>query len=137
VYACNDIMARLEEFELSFERGKQNDMANIVGLIEDSKRDASFLKQLGTLIDSINNQAHDIIQTESRNIFVLYKQVGELIVDAKKSKPALIQNVKVLMSSTRNRDGSGTLEQQHPAWRTFLRIMKNYAIIGELEDDNQ
>ncbi len=137
VYACNDIMARLEEFELSFDRGKQNDMANIVGLIEDSKRDASFLKQLGTLIDSINNQAHDIIQTESRNIFVLYKQVGELIVDAKKSKPALIQNVKVLMSSTRNRDGSGTLEQQHPAWRTFLRIMKNYAIIGELEDDNQ
>lgn len=136
VYACNDIMDRLAEFEQSFERGKRNDIANVIGLIEDSKRDSSFLKQLGTTVENINNQAHEIIQNESRNIFTLYKQVGELIVDAKKSKPTLIQNVKVLLSSTRNRDGSGTLEQQHPAWRTFLKIMKNYAIIGELEDDN-
>ena len=111
-------------------------MANILGLIDDSKRDSSFLKQLGNLVDKINNQAHEIIQAESRNIFTLYKQVGDLIVDAKKSKPTLIQNVKVLLSSTRNRDGSGILEQQHPAWKIFLKIMKNYAIIGELEDDN-
>jgi hypothetical protein len=136
VYACNDIMERLAEFEKSFDRGKENDMANILGLIDDSKRDSSFLKQLGNLVDKINNQAHEIIQAESRNIFTLYKQVGDLIVDAKKSKPTLIQNVKVLLSSTRNRDGSGILEQQHPAWKIFLKIMKNYAIIGELEDDN-
>lgn len=135
VYACNEIPNRLAAFEKSFERGEKNDEANITGLIEDSRRDSSFLKQLGSLLDNINAQAHSLIQSESKNIFELYKQIGELIIDAKKSKPALISNVKVLMTSTRNRDGSGILEQQHSAWNTFLKIMKNYAIIGDLDDD--
>lgn len=137
VYTCEEIALRLEEFEQSFERGNKNDAAQIIGLIDDIKRDSSFLKQLGTFIENINNQAHDIIQTESKNIFILYKQIKELILDAKKSKPALISNVKVLMSSTRNRDGSTALEQQHGAWNTFLKVMKNYAIIGELEDEEK
>lgn len=135
-YACEDIAKRLADFEKSFERGEKNDEANIVGLIEDSKRDSTFLKQLGTLIEGINNQAHAFIQTESRNIYGLYKQIGELIVDSKKSKPALVSNIKVLMSSTRNRDGSGILEQQYNAWKVFLKVMKNYAIIGDLDGDD-
>lgn len=136
VYACEEMSKRLEEFELSFERGNKNDAAQIVGLIEDIKRDSSFQKQLGTLIEGINNQAHTFIQTESKNVFTLYKQISELVIDSKKSKPALISNIKVLMSSARNRDGSGALEQQLGAWKTFLKVMKNYAIIGELDNDN-
>ena len=40
------------------------------------------------------------------------------------------------MSSTRNRDGSGILEQQYEQWKTFLKIMKNYAIIGDIEKNH-
>lgn len=135
-YACNEVPGRLVEFEESFGRGMKNDSANIFGLIEDAKRDSAFLNHLGNCIRGIDDQAHAFIQNEAKNIFSLYKQIEELIIDSKKSKPALISNIKVLLSSTRNRDGSGAIEQQHKSWKTFLKVMKNYAIIGELEDDD-
>ena len=137
VYACNEIPGRLEAFEKSFEQGAKNDEANLLGVIGDATNDPSFIKLLGNIVNGINAQAHAIIQEESKNLFNLYKHIGELVVDAKKSKSDLISNIKVLMSSTRNRDGSGILEQQHGAWKTFLKIMKNYAIIGDLDDDSK
>lgn len=137
VYACNEIPNRLAEFEKSFEKGEKNDEANLMSIIDDASANPSFLKLLGNQVNSINAQAHTIIQEESKNLFNLYKQIGELIVDAKKSKSDLISNIKVLMSSTRNRSGSGILEQQHASWKIFLKIMKNYAIIGELDDDSK
>ncbi len=137
VYACNEIPNRLAAFEKSFERGEKNDEANLLGIISDCASDPSFIKLLGENVKSINNQAYAIIQEESKNLFSLYKQISELILDAKKSKSDLISNIKVLMASSRNRDGSGILEQQHSSWKTFLKIMKNYAIIGELDDDEK
>lgn len=136
VHACNEISKRLEEFEKSFERGEKNDIAVVNGFVADSKRDSDFLKKLGSIVDNINHQAHSFIQNESKNIYSLYKEISEFIIDSKKSKPAVISNIKVLMTSPRNRDGAGLLEQQHGAWRTFLKIMKNYVIIGEIDDDS-
>lgn len=135
VYACNEIPNRMEAFEKSFDRGERNDEVNLASIIDDCSNDPSFQKLLENSVNSINAQAYSIIQEESKNLFRLYKQIGELIVDAKKSKSDLISNIKVLMSSTRNRDGSGILEQQHGSWKVFLKIMKNYAILGELDDD--
>ncbi|WP_191013515.1 DUF5312 family protein [Treponema zioleckii] len=136
VYTCCEIPHRLAEFEKSFERNGENDIANIVGLVEDSRKNTDFLKLLGTQVDTINGKAHSLVQSESKNFYDLYVQVGELIVDAKKSKSEMISNIKVLMSSTRNRDGSGILEQQYEQWKTFLKIMKNYAIIGDIEKNH-
>ena len=137
ISACAETSRRIEAFENSFERGQPNDIANVNGLVEDSRRDADFLKKLGPLVDNINNQAHKIIQEESKNFYSLYRQISEIILDSKKSKPAMISNIKVLVTSPRNRDGAGLLEQQHGAWKSFLKIMKNYAIIGELDDGNE
>lgn len=137
VYTCSEMADRIAAFEKTFEHGGENDEANIVGLVNDCRRDSDFLKLLGASVDKINTQAHKIVQEESSNLFSLYKQIGELIVDSKKSKSEMISNIKVLMSSTRNRDGSGILEQQRGAWKTFLKIMKNYAIIGELDDKHE
>lgn len=137
ISACAETAGRIEAFENSFERGQPNDIANVNGLVEDSRRDADFLKKLGPLVDNINNQAHKIIQEESKNFYSLYRQISEIILDSKKSKPAMISNIKVLVTSPRNRDGAGLLEQQHGAWKSFLKIMKNYAIIGELDDGNE
>ena len=85
------------------------------------------------MVDTINNQAHKIIQDQSKILYQMYMQIGELILDAKKSKSDVISNIKVLLNSTRNREGSSSMEQQHENWKMFLKIMKNYAILGELE----
>ena len=137
VYTCCESEKRMAEFEKSFDHGGKNDTALIQGYVDDSRKDADFLKKLAFLIDEINEQAHAFIQEEANNFFTLYKQIGELILDSKKSKSDMVSNIKVLLSSSRNRDSSNTLEQQHASWLIFLKIMKNYAIVGELEDKNE
>ena len=137
VYAVNEIKQNLSDFENSFDREKKNDAAELTGLIQDSKRDSDFLKKVGVMVDNINDQAHKLVQECSSNFFDLYREIGELIVDAKKSKSDIVSNIKVLLSSTRNRDGSGIIEQQHGNWKLFLKIMKNYAIIGDIEHDHE
>lgn len=136
VYAVNGINQEIQDFENSFDREKPNDAAELIGLIRDSKRDADFLKKVGTMVDIINEQAHKLVQECSKNLYDLYIQIGELMTDAKKSKSNMISNIKVLLSSTRNRDGSNAIEQQYENWKMFLKIMKNYAIIGDLDKNN-
>ena len=107
-------------------------MAVLNGYIKDSHTDADFVKKLERCVDNINEQAHQVVQTIVTNIVELYKLLGELFVDAKKTKPDIISNIKVLMTSSRNRDNARQLEQQYEQWGIFLDIMKNYAIIGEI-----
>ncbi len=137
VYACDEIPKIIENFENSFARGGPNDEAELRGLVMDSRRDGDFLKKVGAMVDNINEQAHKIVQDETVNLFSLYKQIGEVLVDSKKSKSDMISNIKVLLGSSRNRDGSGILEKQHESWAVFLKIMKNYAIIGEIGSDHE
>lgn len=132
VYAVNEIMQNIQNFEHSFEREQKNDSAELTGLIGDSKHDPGFLKKVGEMVDSINEQAHVIVQNSSKALYELYLHVGEFLTDAKKSKSDLISNIKVLLFSTRNKEGSGAIEQQYEKWELFLKIMKNYAIIGDL-----
>lgn len=136
VYAVNEISQNIQEFENSFDREKKNDSAELIGLIRDSKRDADFLKKVGTMVDTINEQAHKLVQSCAKDFYELYLQIGELLTDAKKSKSDMISNIKVLLSSTRNRDGSNSIEQHYESWKLFLKIMKNYAIIGDVEKDH-
>ena len=49
----------------------------------------------------------------------------------------MVSNIKVLFSSARNLDGAGTIEQQYDNWKLFLKIMKNYAIIGEIDKNHE
>ena len=89
------------------------------------------------MVDNINNQAHKLIQEISKILYELYIEMGELILDSKKSKSDMVSNIKVLFSSARNLDGAGTIEQQYDNWKLFLKIMKNYAIIGEIDKNHE
>ena len=137
IYAMNEIENSIEEFEKSFEHGGKNDEAELRGLVNDSRTDADFLKKVGSMVDNINNQAHKLIQDTSRILYQLYLEIGELILDAKKSKSDMVSNIKVLLASARNHDGAGMMEQQYDNWKLFLKIMKNYAIIGEIEKNHE
>lgn len=137
IYAVNEIDGMLEEFENSFDRGGKNDEAELRGLIRDSRTNPDFLKKVGTMVDNINNQAHKLIQDISKDLYQLYIEIGELIIDSKKSKSDMVSNIKVLLSSARNHDGAGMMEHQYANWMHFLKIMKNYAIIGEIEKSHE
>ena len=137
IYAVNEIDNLVAEFEKSFERGGTNDEAQLRGLVQDSRADSDFLKKVGSMVDNINNQAHKLIQEVSKTLYELYMEVGELIVDSKKSKSDMVSNIKVLLTSARNHDGAGMMEQQYDNWKLFLKIMKNYAIIGDIEKNHE
>lgn len=137
IYALNEIDGLIENFEASFERGGKNDEAELRGLVHDSRTNADFLKKVGSMVDNINNQAHKLVQEASKVLYEIYVQIGELILDAKKSKSDMVSNIKVLLTSARNLDGAGMIEQQYENWKLFLKIMKNYAIIGEIEKGHE
>jgi len=133
VYACVESPNVIENFEKSFDRGGDNDQALIDGYIRDGRRDADFIKKLEATVDNVNELAHQVVQSLSTEFFSLYKQVNELLVDSKKTKPDLCSNIKVLLGSSRNRENSNKLETEFEKWALFLEIMKNYAIVGEVE----
>lgn len=125
----NEIMDRIQAFEASFAKDGKYDTLMLHSLIEDSHKNADFGKKLGSLVDNINADAKDIIQRETGKLLSLHKKMADLMQDSKRSASELVSNLKVLMYSSRNRDYSLTLENQHQAWGIFFDIMKNYAII--------
>lgn len=134
VYACNDAAERMEEFEKKFMRGGQYDQALISGLIRDAHKDNDFVSKLRELIEIINNNAKQFIQQEATNFFDLFVKISEILADSKKPTPDTISNLRMLFTSSRNHESASLLEQQHGQWKLFLEIMKNYAIIGSIEN---
>lgn len=133
VFAINDAAERIEAFEAKFKRGAVFDEANITSLIRDSHKDSSFESTLKDMVDRVNKTAKEVIQNETTNVFQLYKKIKDILVESKKPSSEIIQNLKVLMISSRNRDNSDFMESQYGQWKVFLEIMKNYVIIGTIE----
>lgn len=133
VFACNESLEKIKEFELLFDRSNDFNEANISGLIHDSHKDAAFESTLRGLVEKINKTAKNLIQSETNNIYSLYKLIKDIVVESKKPSSDVITNLKVLMISSRNRDNSEKLDSQHSQWKVFLDIMKNYVIIGNVE----
>ena len=87
-------------------------------------------KKLEKMVQSINDDAHKVLQAECTNLSSLSRQLGELLQDAKKPSSEIISNLKVLMMSSRNRDNTNFLEANYEKWNIFFEIMKNYVIIN-------
>ena len=91
------------------------------------------------MVHSINNEAHNLLQSHSNTLFALSKELEELLADAKKPSSEIIQNLKVLLLSSRNKERTNLLDYQFPNWKIFFEIMKNYVIInnGELKNEQK
>ena len=103
--------------------------------MRDSRTNPDFLKNLTQMINNINKEAKQLIQSEVASIYQLWQKLQELIPDSKKPQPELISNLKVLFVSPRNRDNAEFLETNFAQWSIFLDVMKNYAIIGDVNRD--
>ncbi len=131
-YACSEAPNVLSEFELSFGKGGKNDFGLLQSYIKDSAKDPEFGKTVVTLINSINTQAKDFIQTQVGYFSVLYTNLFILLEDVRKPIPDEISNIKILFGSPRNKDKADFLEKNIDSWKSFLEVMKNYAIIGDI-----
>ncbi len=135
VYNCVEGSGNIAAFENSFTKGQPNDTLLMTGYLRDSRTNPDFLKNLTQMINNINKEAKKLIQTEVSAIYQLWQKLQELIPDSKKPQPELISNLKVLFISPRNRDNAEFLETSFPQWSIFLDVMKNYAIIGDVNRD--
>ena len=102
--------------------------------VQDSHKDKDFYKKLEKMVITTNNEAHQLLQSLCTTLYSLYKYLGELLADFKKPSSEIISNLKVLMISSRNRDNTNNLDIQHPDWKIFFEIMKNYVIINTSGD---
>ena len=132
VYNCVEGTNNIASFENSFSKGQPNDTLLMTGYLRDSRTNPDFLKNLTQMINNINKEAKQLIQTEVAAIYQLWQKLQELIPDSKKPQPELISNLKVLFVSPRNRDNAEFLETNFSQWSIFLDVMKNYAIIGDV-----
>ena len=133
VYALNESSERISHFEKKFQRGEEFDESLITGLIRDSHKDNIFVGRLKDLIEKINKTAKDLIQSEVNSVFHVYKICNDILVETKKAHSDAIENLKVLMLSSRNQGNTETLEKQYPLWSVFLEIMRNYVIISSVD----
>lgn len=130
VYSCVGIEEVLHTFEDSFGNDMPNSIAVLQGYIKDSHKDKDFYKKMEMMVNKINEDAKEILQKQCSNLAALYKNLGDLLEDTKRPSGEIIENLKVTMLSTRNRDNYNFLEQTYPTWRIFFDIMKNYIIIN-------
>ena len=130
VYAAINAQAKFQEFEDSFGNDQRNSIAVMQSYVTDSHKDKDFYKKLEKMVITTNNEAHQLLQAISSNLHSLYKYIGELLADSKKPSSEIISNLKVLMISSRNKENTNMLEIQHPDWKIFFEIMKNYVIIN-------
>ena len=135
VYNCIEGSGNVAAFENSFTKGQPNDTLLMTGYLRDSRTNPDFLKNLTQMINNINKEAKELIQSEVASIYQLWQKLQELIPDSKKPQPELISNLKVLFVSPRNRDNAEFLETNFSQWSIFLDVMKNYAIIGDVSRD--
>lgn len=136
VYSAIAGMEQIEAFEKSFGQGQKNSIAVLEGYLKDSHKDQSFYKKMEIMVSDINNDAKKLIQDETSNLFVLYRCLGDLMQDAKKPSSEIIENLKVLMMSSRNKENTSFLERSYPTWKIFFDIMKNYAILSTGDMNN-
>ena len=130
VFAAINADKEIKEFEESFGQDKKHSIAVLESYIKDSKKDKDFFKKLEKMVQSINDDAHKVLQALCTNLNSLSRQLGELLADAKKPSSEIISNLKVLMMSSRNRDNTNFLETNYANWNIFFEIMKNYVIIN-------
>lgn len=130
VFSSINAESEIQNFEDSFGDDKKNSIAVLQSYIKDSKKDKDFYKRLEKMVQIINNDAHNVLQAQVTVLFSLYRELGELLADAKKPSSEIISNLKVLMLSSRNRDNTSFLETQYGNWNIFFEIMKNYVIIN-------
>lgn len=135
VFACSESGKRIIEFEESFEREGKNNIALMTGYLHDSHKDQTFMKSLASMISTVNVEAKNLIQKETSNFFLLSKNLAELIPDVRRTAPEYIENIRILFTSPRNKDSFEFLETTFPMWNIFLDIMRNYAIIGDVRDE--
>lgn len=136
VYAAINAGSQMQDFEASFGNDQRNSIAVMQSYIQDSHKDKDFYRKLEKMVVMANNEAHQLLQSVTTSLFMLYKSVGELLADSKKPSSEIVSNLKVLMMSSRNKDNTSMLEVQYPEWKVFFEIMKNYVIInngGEIE----
>lgn len=133
VYSAIASEELLKDFEDSFGNDKKNSIAVLKSYMHDSHKDKDFYKRLERMVYIINDDAHKLLQETVANLHYLYKTLGELLADAKKPSSEIIQNLKVLMFSSRNRENTNLIEEYYPQWKIFFEIMKNYVIINTTE----
>lgn len=133
VYGAINADKEIEIFEESFGADQKNSIAVMESYIKDSKKDKDFYKKLEKMVSNMNNDAYTILQNEVTNLVSLYRELGELLEDAKKPSSEIISNLKVLLMSSRNRDNTNFLESHYPNWEIFFEIMRNYVIISSGE----
>jgi hypothetical protein len=129
VYNCCDIPAKIRDFENKFNMDGENYSTLIRSYVTDSRRDESFLNTLTKLVGALNTDAKKLLTSNCKLLADLYIRLTGIFGDIKKATPDFISNVKVLFSSTRNRDKAEYLEIYFPKWNIFFEIMHDYGII--------
>lgn len=133
VYSASECHDKFAAFEALFSREAKFDTMKIEGYINDSRKDKVFYQNLESIIGSVNTEAKKILQESINSLHALYVNIGEILSDMKRSNNELIQNLTVLMMSTRNKDSTEQLDKQYSQWKTFFEVMRNYSIISARE----
>ena len=133
--SCEMLLGRIKNFEGLFKPKGQCNILEIQGYIAEIEKGKDMKKQLQKIVEIADMQAKTVVQTGSKAYADLYSFTEHLLEDIKAPIPELITNIKSLASGSKNKESFARLEQDRHIFAMFLEIMKNYAVFGSIEKE--
>lgn len=132
-YYCEGLSDKFENFERLFSVGGDCDLDELKSLLSEINEGANLEKNLERIVEKANFIAKELVQTTVEQYIALYATCSQIISDSKKHNSDLIDNIKVIFSSAKNRSSVGAFERDVQLLAKFLEIMKNYAVLVKID----
>jgi len=136
IFSCGEAKNKIIDFENSFEKEKENDIAVMRSWGREANKNPDFGRRLSTAINKANYAAQHLLEELVTSFKDSHTLIGRMLEDSHKVNSDDITNIKMLFNSSRNRDFVEILEKQYPHWQFFLEIMKNYVIVFKKSGEN-
>lgn len=128
-YYCAGILTKLNQFEESMAGKNDHSLATIKGYLTRLESGGDFEKPLQKVIDSLNTKAGGIVKDVAQHYSDLFKECSMIVKDSHKSMPEYVNNLRAMISSTRNKEKFASFEGNINAFSNFIDILKLYVIL--------
>lgn len=128
IYQCDRTITRISSFEQGLRSNNKVSITSIRRYVDEIRHGKDMLSFLARMVEEINQNARSICEDETGLFQMLSDAIGELLADYRKSSPDIVTNIRTL-GGTRNKEIISGLLQGRKQLDTFIRIMRNFAVI--------
>jgi hypothetical protein len=131
LFACDNIMQRIRDFEAEFRHGGRFSVRLIHGFLDHhEKGQTNVAAQLGKLVRAINDEARRVLEEGAALFLRLAGYLRDVLNDYKSKAPRHVSNIRVIGGDI-NSVFIKRLLDSYNDMRRLVQIMKNFTVVDE------